>query len=149
MIEDASDSPQRERDEPGMRLGEPPEATPIQEGSDGDWIEAAVVEADTTNTIRVGSPFAVDPMAPPRRVEVLYDVGPLRYTAMGAVSASVMVAGFGLVAAFWFPSGGALIAALGCLLSIFGLYSNFRYVAAGLLVTHLSLFVFSYIQSIT
>jgi hypothetical protein len=115
-----------------------------------DLIASTMVVADPAKPIRIGSPFAVDPVLPkqPKKVEVLYDVGPLRYTAMGAVSASAMVVGFGLVAAFWFPSGGALIAALGCVLSIFGMYSNFRYVAAGLLVAHLGLFVVNYVQSL-
>lgn len=102
--------------------------------------------------VRVGSPFAVDPVlanTANRPIEVLYDVGPIRYTAMGAVAASIMVVGFGTAAAFWFPSGGALIAALGCVLSIFGLYSHYRYVALGLLTLHLCLFVYSYGQSLS
>ncbi|MEM8666196.1 MAG: hypothetical protein AAGG48_01685 [Planctomycetota bacterium] len=100
--------------------------------------------------IRYGSPFAIDPLfaATNRPIEPFYDVGPIRYTAMGAVAASVMVMVFGLVAVWWFPSGGALIAALGCVLSIFGMYSAFRGTAVGLLAVHLILFVLSYGRSI-
>ena len=100
--------------------------------------------------VRVGSPFAVDPTVPeaPRRIEPFYDVGPIRYTAMGAVAASVMVLAFAAIAAWWFPSGGALIAALGCVLSIFGMYSTFRITSVSLLAVHLVLFVVSYGRSI-
>ena len=96
--------------------------------------------------IRVGSPFAVDPFAHDanRHIENFYDVGPLRYTAMGAVYASAMVVGFATAAAYFFPAGGAMIAALGCFLSIFGMYSSYRLTAAGLLTLHLCLFVFSF-----
>ncbi|MFK8113507.1 MAG: hypothetical protein AB8B91_14980 [Rubripirellula sp.] len=107
----------------------------------------AVATETEGETIRIGSPFAADPFQL-QPVEVLYDVGPIRYTAMGAVAASVMVIAFALAAAFWFPSGGTLISALGCALSIFGLYSNYRYVAAGLLATHLGIFTYSYIQTL-
>ena len=96
--------------------------------------------------VRVGSPFAADPFEadPARAVETLYDVGPLKYTAMGAVSASVMVVGFAAAAAYFFPVGGTMIAALGCVLSILGMYSSYRVTAAGLLAIHLCLFVLSY-----
>ena len=108
-------------------------------------------------SIRVGSPFAVDPnpiagtSIRRRRVkpEAFYDVGPLRYTAMGAVSAAVLVLGFAAAAAWWFPGGGTIIAALGCALSIFGLYSNRKLVASGCLVLHLMLFMISYSRAIT
>lgn len=111
----------------------------------------------TDESIRVGSPFAVDPNPIAgtsirlRRVkpEAFYDVGPLRYTAMGAVSAAVLVLGFAAAAAWWFPGGGTIIAALGCALSIFGLYSNRKLVASGCLVLHLMLFMISYSRAIT
>ena len=113
-------------------------------------INAELIDSGGESVIRVGSPFAVDPFAPDRikTIEPFYDVGPIRYTAMGAVAASIMVVGFALAAALWFPAGGALIAALGCVLSIFGLYSAFRITSSGLLAVHLSLFVLSYIRSL-
>ena len=110
--------------------------------------------------IRVGSPFAVDPITPgaispgvkkpdvTKPIEPFLDVGPLRYTAMGAVAASVMVLAFAAAAAWWFPSGGALIAALGCVLSICGLYSTYQITSAGLLAIHLCLFVLCYGRSL-
>jgi hypothetical protein len=114
-------------------------------------------EPPTDQAIRVGSPFAVDPSPiagtsiQRRRVrpEALYDVGPLRYTALGAVSAALLVLGFAAAAAWWFPGGGTIIAALGCALSIFGLYSNRKITASGCLVLHLLLFMISYSRAIT
>lgn len=141
-------------DEP-LDQGNPPSATnssPSTIGSEAaDVAEGdAVVEDALTTDIRVGSPFAVDPTIPAaaRPIEPFYDVGPIRYTAMGAVAAAIMVLGFASVAAWWFPSGGALIAALGCVLSVFGLYSAFRKTAISLLAIHLALFVLSYSRSI-
>lgn len=108
--------------------------------------------ATSTNhaPIRVGSPFAVDPVlsVPARKIEPFYDVGPIRYTAMGAVAASLMVLGFAAAAAWWFPAGGAMTAALGCVLSIFGLYSTYRLASLALLAIHLYLFVLCYIRAI-
>lgn len=117
-------------------------------------------ESEPQETIRVGSPFAVDPAAssadspatqtisPKVSPELFYDVGPLRYTAMGAVAAAVMVLGFAIAAAWWFPAGGTLIAALGCLLSIFGLYSPVPMRSAGCLVLHAALFIVCYARTI-
>ena len=103
------------------------------------------------SAIRIGSPFAVDPagIIPAKPVEVFYDVGPLRYTAMGSVAAATMVVGFALAALLWFPTGGALIAGLGCLLSIFGLYSSYRKTALLLLFAHLGIFVMTYYRSLS
>ncbi len=105
----------------------------------------------SVESIRAGSPFAVDPepaLPEPKFIETFYDVGPMRYTAMGAVAAAVMVFGFGAVAASWFPSGGVLIAALGCGLSLFGLASTYRITSIGLLVANLGLFLFCYSRSL-
>ena len=111
-------------------------------------LTAKLIDTRDDQQPRVGSPFAVDPLEPPNRpIELLYDVGPLRYTAMGAVAAAIIVLGFALIGVWWFPAGGAMIAALGCMLSIFGLYSTFRYTAAGLLTVYLCLFVASYGRS--
>ena len=68
---------------------------------------------------------------------------------MGAVAASAMVLVFAVVAAWWFPGGGTMIAALGCALSIFGMYSNYRFLASGFLLLHLALFVVSYGRSLS
>ena len=116
--------------------------------TDGQAIEAI---DQSEGEIRIGSPFATDPslvVLEPRSVETFYDVGPIRYTAMGAVAASVMVLAFGATAAWWFPTGGVLIAALGCGLSLFGLASVYRFTSIGLLVAHLGLFLFCYSQSL-
>ena len=100
--------------------------------------------------IRVGSPFAVDPLPSlpeSKPAEAFYDVGPIRYTAMGAVAASAMVLVFGIAAAWWFPAGGVLIAALGCALSLFGTASAYRITSIGLLAAHLGMFLYSYIRT--
>lgn len=102
-------------------------------------------------SIRVGSPFAVDPVPLDRvakPIESFYDVGPVRYTAMGAINASIMVIGFGVAAASWFPAGGVLIAALGCGLSLFGMASVYRKSAIVLLLVHLGIFLLSYLRTI-
>lgn len=103
-------------------------------------------ESGLESTIRVGSPFAKDPFEADadRWIEAFHDIGPLRYTAMGAVSASTMVAAFAAAACYFFPIGGVLIAGLGCVLSLFGMYSSYRYTAGGLLAIHLCLFMISY-----
>jgi hypothetical protein len=99
----------------------------------------------------VGSPFAEDPFEidNSRPIENLYDVGPVKYTAMGAVAASILVLGFAAAAAYLFPVGGAMVAALGCLLSLFGMYSPWRLASAGLLAVHLFLFLLSYGRTMT
>lgn len=113
---------------------------------------ATLVDSDASPpaAVRVGSPFAVDPALPlvDRPFEAVIDGGPLRYTATSAVVAAVMVLGFAAAAAWWFPAGGTMIAALGCVLSIFGLYSKYRYSAGSLLLLHLALFIVSYGRSI-
>lgn len=136
----------------------PPSSVPATSGLSevevGTEVEEEPITAKLADTIdespvRVGSPFATDPFethATP--IEQIYDVGPLRYTAMGAVAAAAVVLFFALVGFWWFPAGGAMIAALGCMLSIFGLYSTFRYTSAGLLTVHLALFVMSYGRSL-
>ncbi|MDG2219922.1 MAG: hypothetical protein P8L85_00980 [Rubripirellula sp.] len=130
--------------------GNPPSASTSSPTTTASEAGDVAAEDALTADIRVGSPFAVDPTIPAaeRPIEAFYDVGPIRYTAMGAVAASIMVLGFASVAAWWFPTGGALIAALGCVLSIFGLYSAFRKTAISLLAVHLVLFVLSYSRSI-
>jgi hypothetical protein len=109
------------------------------------------IESLEAETIRIGSPFAIDPAVPfqtAKQIEAFYDVSPLRYTAMGAVAASCLVLCFGAAAAWWFPSGGVLIAALGCGLSLFGMASVYRYSSIGLLMIHLGLFLFSYSRTV-
>ncbi|TWU21476.1 hypothetical protein Pla52o_36620 [Novipirellula galeiformis] len=97
--------------------------------------------------IRVGSPFATEPEPNPQAVQaedIYFQATPLRYTSIGAVVAATMVVFFAVAATAWFPVGGTMIAGLGCLLSILGLYSHLRVPAAGLLAVHLVLFVTSY-----
>lgn len=108
------------------------------------------------DSIRIGSPFKVDP---PQSIEVAgqsiidasleidSDATPMRYVAMGSVAASVMVLAFAMAAVEWFPVGGAMIAGLGCLLSVFGLYSPHRLKSAALLVVHAAIFLFCYSQT--
>ena len=124
-----------------------------QDASDPATTDRATTEpADQPlEAIRIGSPFSVDPapsVPESKPVETLYDVGPIRYTAMGAVASSAMVFAFGAAAASWFPTGGVLIAALGCGLSLFGLASAYRVASIGLLFAHVGLFLFCYIRSI-
>ncbi len=118
-------------------------------------------------SIRVGSPFAKEPviavLAESNQFarhqlgkneladmgeDVYFQATQLRYTAMGAVSASTMVLFFALAAIVWFPPGGVLIAGLGCLLSLLGMASHLRRWAFALLFAHLALFAISYSQMI-
>lgn len=124
-----SDEPVEVVDEPVEVVDEP--AAPI------------VAELVQAAQVRRGSPFAIDPVTV-RPVDNFVDMGPIRYTAMGAVAASILVLAFAAAATWWFPAGGTLIAALGCVLSIFGLYSTHKLISAGLLAVHLSLFVVCY-----
>lgn len=110
-------------------------------------------DAQDTEAVRVGSPFVSGsakatppPLEPPAPLtaDQIHEVGVLRYTAMGSVAAAILVAFFAAIAMFWFPVGGILIAALGCILSLFGLMSQFKKMATGLLVAHLAFFVLSY-----
>lgn len=98
--------------------------------------------------VRCGSPFApgsVESVLPtPASIESLHDVGSIKYMALGAVTAAVMVLLFDSVAAWWFPAGGLLIAGLGCGLSLFGMISKYRVAAAGLLIAHAVLLLMSY-----
>ncbi|EMI17350.1 putative membrane protein [Rhodopirellula maiorica SM1] len=97
--------------------------------------------------IRVGSPFAKEPEPAPQPVrpeDVYFQATPLRYTSIGSVAAASLVVLFALGGTVWFPAGGTLVAGLGCLLSIFGMYSHLRIAAASLLTVHLFLFVASY-----
>jgi hypothetical protein len=147
MNQYASDGPQHDRDEPPAEVAD----LGATQNDPDEPITAQSIGTDDAESIRVGSPFAIDPIAaePARPIEVLLDVGPIRYTAMGAVAASIMVLGFAAAATWWFPAGGALIAALGCVLSIFGLYSTYRITSAGLLAIHLFLFVLCYGRSLS
>ncbi len=163
MNQNASDRPQDDRSESASsKTVMSGDANPLgvnrpitgKETVQSEPIQASLVETiDEAPPIRVGSPFAIDPIdplagLPVKKIEPFLDVGPIRYTAMGAVAASFMVLGFATAAAWWFPAGGALIAALGCVLSIFGLYSTYRFTSAALLAVHLCLFVVSYGQSL-
>lgn len=121
--------------------------SPESESNAGSPFKSEAAEQGE-GAIRHGSPFAVDPAwdAPlePREPELFLDVGPLKYTAMGAVAASAMVVLFASAAAYWFPGGGTLIAGLGSVLAIFGLYSHYRLRALLCLIAHLVLFMVAY-----
>ena len=111
--------------------------------------------------IHVGSPFRSDPAELPASIvtvsvpslsgEAAYgEFGPFRYTAMGASTAAVAVLLFAAIGAWWFPTGGALVAVLGTVLSIVGLFSTkrFRLAAFAMLPLHVSLFFLSYVRSL-
>jgi len=135
------------------------ESLPTNENAADDGVaDDGVLVSSVTGAIRVGSPFAVDPpeiepmLAAATRVysgPSLYDLGPLRYTAMGSVAAAALVVGFGAAAAWWFPSGGTIIATLGCGLALFGMVSVYRFTSSFLLLVHLSLFVLSFFRSVS
>ncbi len=155
-IEDGSwDSSDPQRPELSIPLHGLAEQSTVELSDRQSPLMAKLIEPEGTETpIRTGSPFAVDPpeafiLATSRPVEVLMDVGPIRYTAMGAVAAAGMLLAFAGVAAWWFPVGGTMIAALGCVLSIFGLYSPYRYTSVVLLTCHLALFITSYARSLS
>lgn len=120
------------------------------------------LQPSSGNTIRIGSPFQQDPADLPPADSPKYvgqpsgeaaygEFGPFRYTAMGAATAAVVVLGFAALGAWWFPAGGALVAVLGTVLSIVGLFSTkrFRYAAIATLPIHMGLFVLSYVRSMT
>ncbi|OYP28228.1 hypothetical protein [Rhodopirellula sp. MGV] len=120
---------------------------------------AAAAESDTETepTIRVGSPFRVDP--PPQRQvvvqqasgEAVYaDYGPFLYTSMGAASAAIVVLAFAILGYFWFPAGGALVTMLGTLLSLVGVFSEkrFRLAAITALPLHAGLFFLCYMRAL-
>lgn len=117
--------------------------------------------ADQSNeSIRIGSPFRQDPSDLPAAAdasiglasgEAAYgEFGPFQYTAMGAATAAVVVLGFAALGAVWFPPGGALVAVLGTVLSITGLFATkrFRYAASATLPLHMGLFVLCYSRSL-
>lgn len=162
----------------GPQSGQPADAeqAPDQNAGDSEWLDldapenapsnvpatdapiiatlvtnqaSETVDSSTDENIRVGSPFKVDPITNfnDRPVETVID-GPLRYTAMGAVTAAAMTVFFAAAACYWFPAGGTMVAALGCVLSMFGFYSNHRLAAAACLSAHLSLFMFCYGRSL-
>ncbi len=112
--------------------------------------------------VRTGSPFRVDPpdvQTPSAATPVLTlsgeaaygEFGPFLYTAMGASAAAVVVLVFAGLGAWWFPPGGALVAVLGAILSIVGLFSKrrFRYAALGTLPLHMGLFLLSYTRALS
>ncbi|MCS7467233.1 hypothetical protein NZK35_11320 [Stieleria sp. ICT_E10.1] len=123
--------------------------------------DGAAASLASETPVRIGSPFRVDPadLATPSEPaekltlsgEAAYgEYGPFLYTAMGASSAAVVVLVFAALGTWWFPAGGALVAVLGTVLSIIGLFSRrrFRYAAIGTLPLHMVLFVLSYARSL-
>ncbi|MDA8742994.1 hypothetical protein N9N28_00045 [Rubripirellula amarantea] len=136
-----------------MKESEPTDPTHSLEDS-SPRIEVENEREAAGETVRVGSPFAEGtakappPLAAAPSGETFYDVGPMRYTAMGAVSAAIMVVFFAAMAAWWFPSGGTLIAGLGCVLAIMGMFSHFRNLSVGLLVVHVVFFLTCYSRAL-
>lgn len=120
--------------------------------ADSRMMSDVSVTDHSDDSIRDGSPFAAEPPRTSRSIfpaaDSQWDIGPVRYTAGGAVLAAIVVLAFGAIAAWWFPSGGALIATLGMSLALFGCLSPYRIVAGGLLFTHLALFMLCYSRMI-
>ncbi|MEM6776322.1 MAG: hypothetical protein AAF670_01625 [Planctomycetota bacterium] len=100
--------------------------------------------------IRRGSPFAEpDRQAvtvPALRGEVMpspnqpIDVG----VAMAAPLASIIVMLFAAACCVWFPGGGLVVAPLGSLLALIGLFTKRRVVSAVLLTSHIAVFFACY-----
>jgi hypothetical protein len=141
----------------GDEMAEAQEPTSDSMGQPNEVIATGSPFAETSSKIRSGSPFANEPedlwddFLPSDQEftpESFYDVGPLKYTAIGAVAAAVMVLAFAAASSWWFPGGGTLIAALGCTLSVFGLYSPHKRWAGVCLMLHLMLFLFSYSRAV-
>jgi len=113
---------------------------------------------DHTEAVRAGSPFRIDPPdlnstdAEIGEVEAVYaDYGPFLYTAMGASLSAALVLIFAAAGSLWFPAGGAIVAVLGTVLSIVGLFAarRFRWAALGCLPLHVGLFFLSYARSLS
>lgn len=129
---------------------------PLEEATATDTtITAPTPAIDNDQPIREGSPFRTEPAAMLAEQfasgESAYiDLGPYRYTAMGAAVSALLITMFAGLGAWWFPAGGVLVAMLGALLSIVGMYSpnRLRLVSIGALVLHSGLFLFSYQRAI-
>ncbi|MEM9587749.1 MAG: hypothetical protein AAGA03_10760 [Planctomycetota bacterium] len=120
----------------------------------------------STAAIRVGSPFALvfdeataksHGFAPPadtiRKVlsesDVrLYEAAGILYPAMGATIASAMVLTFATLSVWLFPGGGLMVAGLGSVLGICGLFSKYRWTSAGLILANLTCFLFCFAQTL-
>lgn len=92
--------------------------------------------------------FDEDQSAAPEVLPEPLTDGVMKYTAKGSATASLMVVFFASAAAWWFPTGGVLIAGLGCGLAVGGMFSDYRLPSAGLLLVHLGLFFASYSMAI-
>ncbi len=165
-----TDDASRSHDQPGPTENSDPSATvdvPFvaklvePAAADGTAADGAAANLAPGTPVRVGSPFRVDPSdlatpsEPAKKLtlsgEAAYgEYGPFLYTAMGASSAAVVVLVFAALGTWWFPAGGALVAVLGTILSIIGLFSRrrFRYAAIGTLPLHMALFFLSYARSL-
>ncbi|MEL6104383.1 MAG: hypothetical protein AAFU85_00040 [Planctomycetota bacterium] len=128
---------------------------PLETVASDDAVPTPAPAPSNDQPIREGSPFRTEPAAILAEQfasgEGAYiDLGPYRYTAMGAAVSAVLITMFAGLGAWWFPAGGVLVAMLGALLSIVGMYSpnRLRLVAIGALVLHSGLFLFSYQRAI-
>lgn len=98
--------------------------------------------------VRVGSPFAPGTASGPQIksspavVAVsLAELNALMYLAMGATAAAVMVLVFAIIGTFLFPVGGLMVAALGVVLAVLGIFSKqkrYQWTAASMLPLHLT-----------
>jgi hypothetical protein len=104
--------------------------------------------------IRQGSPFAEGSA---NRGEALsgalaipsssVDQGPMQYTAVGALISCLVVLGFAIPSAIWFPAGGIVITALGLGLALFGIQSGRVKESLVLVATNLALFLYCVVSS--
>ena len=118
-------------------------------------VAAGEVPVQAGESIREGSPFRADPPAMlvgdfSSGEGAYLDLGPYRYTAMGAATSALLITAFAGLGAWWFPAGGVVVAMLGALLSIVGMYSpnRLRLVSIAALVFHAGLFLLSYQRAI-
>lgn len=127
-------------------------------------VEATLVSQPSKNDdqIRSGSPFRGEPkggtVVPGSNVELVpgydpfrdgsitFDQGIIAATAWGGVLASYCTLPFAIIAAWLFPFGAVLVAALGGLLAVFGLSSKRAIPTVGAIVGHFVAGVCGYVQ---
>lgn len=78
------------------------------------------------------------------QLESSLDVGVAAETALGGLLAAWLILPIALFAAFWFPFGGVLIAALGTILGVVALASPRYWMASVVLLLHLAVAALAY-----
>ena len=73
--------------------------------------------------------------------------GPMQYTAVGSLISCLVVLGFAIPAAVWFPAGGVAISVLGLGLAIFAIQSGRVKESLVLVAAHLVLFLYCIVVS--